>query len=316
MGTPRPGMRERVEVEWRRRVHPSQGASVRRLALAAAAVVAIIGIAVVGAGSRRDAVVLPSGVAAPSGAPAAVLPTSIPTVAGDGDIRAVTSRARVGYSSADCAIIVLSDCVSDVIVADGSVWATTRDGVLRLDPATDTVIAEVPVGSYPHRLWFADGSVWTTVQDPGALVRIDATTNTVAETIDTGGSPVGVVDAVGSIWVVDQTGDRVLRIDPGTDGGGQPVAGKRVQATIPLDVHPWGITAMDGSIWVTDRHARTLLRIDPATDTVADTIDITAGDPADSDAIADVGAGFGSDLGHRRLVGEVVRPIDRPGRSS
>ncbi len=50
---------------------------------------------------------------------------------------------------------------------------------------------------------------------------------------------------------------------------------------------------MNGSIWVTDRHARTLLRIDPASNTVVETIDITAGDPADSDATADVGAGFG-----------------------
>ncbi len=214
-------MRERVEVEWRRRIHRGPVASVRRVAFAAAAVVAIIGVAVVGAGSRHDAVVLPSGVALPSGAPAVVVPTSIPMVAAVGDVRALTGRARVGRSSADCALIVLSDCVSSVTVADGSVWATTRDGVMRLDPATDAVITEIQVGSYPHRLWFADGSIWTTVQDPGALVRIDPTTNTVAEKVDIGGSPVGIVDAAGSLWVVDQTGDRVMRIDPQTDGGGQ-----------------------------------------------------------------------------------------------
>jgi len=207
---------------------------------------------------------------------------------GVGDIRAFVGLADPATARFDanhhCSVVAASDCAGDAALADGSIWLTSKDGILRFDLATSAIVARITVGTSPHRIWFAAGSVWTSVQNPGAVVRIDPTTNTVTATIPVGGSPVGIVDTAGSIWIADQTLDRILRLDPSTNA---------VIATIPLAIHPWGITAAGGMLWVGDSRANVLLRIDPASNTVAETIDVSAGLLGDSTEPADIVAGLG-----------------------
>jgi virginiamycin B lyase len=47
-----------------------------------------------------------------------------------------------------------------VVAAFGSIWATGQEGVVRIDPATNTVTATVKVGSGPFVITEIAGEAW------------------------------------------------------------------------------------------------------------------------------------------------------------
>jgi streptogramin lyase len=245
--------------------------------LAITGAVAIIAVTTIAVGLPRLAVYLGQIGTTPTRAPG---PTSEA-----GQVQTFTGLAgahSITATSSHCLVLPASDCVTDVQTALGSVWITTSDSILRFDPISETVVANIPVGSFPHRIWYAAASLWTTVVNPGALVRVDPGTNTVITSIPIGGSPAGLVDGGDSIWVVDAQGDRVVRVDPSTN---------TVIGETPLAFHPWGITATDGAIWVADTGAGRIVRIDPGSGAVAATIQIPGAETDASDA--DLAGGFG-----------------------
>jgi streptogramin lyase len=136
--------------------------------------------------------------------------------------------------------------VSSVLVAEGSVWATVSgtEGeapeLLRIDPATNNVVARIPVSTVPgwevsgDGIAFGAGAVWLTgrsYQDETAiLVRVDPSTERVTANIELDGMDGGDV-AVGEtgVWVSvfgDDGSVRVVRVDEATNS---------IRATIPID---------------------------------------------------------------------------------
>ena len=68
-------------------------------------------------------------------------------------------------------------------VGDGAVWAAERfaNRVARIDPSTDRVITEIPVGDVAERDWRVTGdSLWVANSGDGTLSEIDTRTNRVA----------------------------------------------------------------------------------------------------------------------------------------
>ncbi len=184
-----------------------------------------------------------------------------------------------------------------VTYGEGSIWVavSANDGsfggwILRIDPATNKIIARIPVDAVPGwevgegGLTVGDGSVWVTgaVNAPGGLgspghgsdavvIRIDPGTNRVVDTISLGGVfGLDVAIDKNGVWVLiddDSNRPEVMRIDPSTDA---------VVATIPLGYHnSHFIFAVGGSI-LADGHVTNgvdvensvLSRIDPATNRV------------------------------------------------
>jgi Tol biopolymer transport system component len=135
--------------------------------------------------------------------------------------------------------------VRSVVYGEGSVWvaASNSDGtssgrIVRIDPETHEVQAEIPVEVIPTwevgggAMVVSEGSLWVTGDIEGAgvdgisdaaVIRIDATTNEVAQTFTFGGE-VGADLAFmdGDLWVLifgDETVDHtmeVVRVDPET----------------------------------------------------------------------------------------------------
>lgn len=185
---------------------------------------------------------------------------------------------------------------------NGAVWvsepipgtdSTSPTGALvRIDPATNSVVATIAVGRSPEGMAFTPGAVWTanhrSDQSHGAapphtfsVSKVDVAANqevkrVVVETrADTGNpdenfccGPQGATDGAGSVWVADTTPGQgfVSRIDPST---GAVVA----KMTNP-GVDACGQMAADAtSVWLTQSCNGTgLWRIDPATNTVAATV--------------------------------------------
>ena len=157
--------------------------------------------------------------------------------------------------------------------AFGSLWVLAVDGpimndgtepaVHRIDPATNSVIASIPlpgrlcqgIGASPEALWACG---------PDGLLRIDPATNTVAATValDAALGVTRIAYGAGSVWAFATATvgpDRIVRVDPATNA---------VTATIDVGAVAGTIAFGFGALWVSIPADDTLLRIDPETNEV------------------------------------------------
>ena len=143
-----------------------------------------------------------------------------------------------------------------VAVTGGSVWVANRgdDTVLRIDAATGTVKASIPVGDQPALLSAGGGSVWVANLGDNTLMRIDAATGGVR------GAPISLgkeIDDLAvserAVWVAAADGT-VSRLDPVSgEVVGSPLAPARAPLSLAVD---------GGTLWVGSIADRTLNRIE------------------------------------------------------
>jgi YVTN family beta-propeller protein len=221
-----------------------------------------------------------------------------------------------------------------VAAGDGSVWVAGTMTISRINEATHTVVATIPMPRGALGVAVGDGAVWVTAA--GSVSRIDPRTNRVVTTIPVGAGTAAVVAGPGALWVANSSDGTVSRIDPRTN---------RVVATIEVTPPGTGpgrqwlgpMAQVDGAVWVASNcetcpgHS-TLSRIDPRTDTVVARVDLgfaVADPPADHGlgyvtAMAS-GAGalwvtqfqvsLGTTGGHTPIAGRVVRVDPLTGRA-
>jgi YVTN family beta-propeller protein len=147
----------------------------------------------------------------------------------------------------------------------GGLWVAGSDEVTRIDPATDTVAAKIPVGatgSGPAAVAVGAGAVWAPVAVPGALWGIDPEHNKVVARIPLGGPLAGSISVSATrdtVWVAcgaevgagsPASGGRLLRIDPRR---------KRVVAEIALPAAPVAIAADPSAAWVATARGQVLM---------------------------------------------------------
>jgi streptogramin lyase len=160
-----------------------------------------------------------------------------------------------------------------VAVGEGAAWVV-RDGrrVLRIDPATATVVARIGAGDdigsdRPCDIAVGAGAVWVTTQS-GAVARINPATNRVARLIPVEDAACVAVGS-GGVWVTSPTRSVVTRLDPLTN---ETVS----EIFVPS---PSGITTGFGAVWVaspesSDGSGGSVSRIDRRTNEVVDEIAI------------------------------------------
>jgi streptogramin lyase len=88
------------------------------------------------------------------------------------------------------------------------------ESVAIIDPGTDAIVGEVPVGGKPAGPAVGEGSVWVGNRDDDTLLRIDPRSLDV-RTIGLGVAPTDVEVGAGSVWVLSDWA--VLRVDPATN---------------------------------------------------------------------------------------------------
>jgi virginiamycin B lyase len=176
----------------------------------------------------------------------------------------------------------------------GALWVAGSDQVTRVDPATDSVAATVPVaatGAGPAGVAVGAGAVWVPVAVPGALWGIDPATDKVTSKIPLGqplGGSISVTAAGDTVWVaccgrsgsgVSAPSGRLLRVDTRRE---------RVVAEIALSASPVAIAADASAAWVATSGGQVLM-VNPRRNRVAATIH--AGGPLAFDRSIAVGAG-------------------------
>jgi hypothetical protein len=206
--------------------------------------------------------------------------------------------------------------LAEVTAGPSGVWVLNRrygrpDDLVRVDPATDVVLARLEVGGVVSHLAVGeDGGVWlyctAMTLNRAELVRVDPSTNRVAATIALPPGPPGIptgastlLVAGGSVWLADQH-NRLFQVDPTsrrvrevTDGG----------HALAID----HLAFADGWVWGT--RGLLLYRIDPRTGTVTMTVnnpDLHNAMPADGLA-AGAGQLWLYDLGG---AGEQLHKLD------
>jgi len=136
--------------------------------------------------------------------------------------------------------------------------ALIGDSVVAIDPRTDAVIGETPVGAAPMAIAVGEGSAWAAMPNH-TLVRIDARTRRVRARIPLPAKPLDVVASNGDVWVLSFDTDAVFRVDPRTrEVVTIPLRGTRLSGEGQLLVR-------GGMVWVV--HGRIVSRVEPATNT-------------------------------------------------
>jgi YVTN family beta-propeller protein len=196
----------------------------------------------------------------------------------------VTPRSAAGTVSAT---IPFGSELRAIASGEGAVWvASVEDGtIMRIDPATNEVVATIPVsagGDGPWDVVAGEGGVWVTVgkqAHPSQVLRIDPATNEVDAHIDVDDAGV-LATGLGAVWVGQfSQGDRgqLLRIDPTTN---------RVAATIPVGPEPQDVAVGGGAVWVLDDLTYEIVQVDPTTNAPTTVFDGTAGASAGAAGVA------------------------------
>jgi hypothetical protein len=197
----------------------------------------------------------------------------------------VTSHAglyRIDLPTGTAALVLANDYLFKLTSGHGSIWISTgQDGrVLRVDPGSNAVTAEVDLGGGPvTELAISPDAVWASAI--GDLVRIDPATNEVVDRVRSPGTFGDVAFGEGSLWAISGAGDdgAVWRIDAETGD---------VRQRVPLaNPNFWNeIEAGEGAVWVSSspiEHREGIplahvFRIEPSTGSI--TADVALGDGA------------------------------------
>jgi streptogramin lyase len=153
---------------------------------------------------------------------------------------------------------------------DEAIWACGANGVLRVDPASNEVVAEIElkVARVFSYLPSADGAVWALAGEQtlaNELVRIDPADNSVARSYPLDFDAEGMSYGEGALWLTDTSGGSLWRFDPVTE--------ELTQHTTGL-AEPGSSAVGGGSVWLAVNAGEegrqtgvdsTLVRIDPTT---------------------------------------------------
>ncbi len=187
------------------------------------------------------------------------------------------------------------ELATEVAVADGVVWAGVTEGrqdsgaVLRIDPATNEVVARVPLSGQAWYMAAGAGGVWVAVGYEPVVHRIDPGTNEMSASIPVPGDGIGAIAAgPEGVWVEtyedrsdlgEQNPTTLVRIDPVTN---------EVAATVPLGDLAGGyddeIALGQGGVWLvgvkltgpSEERGGSLVRIDLETNRIAAVIPVRA----------------------------------------
>lgn len=161
--------------------------------------------------------------------------------------------------------------VWSITAGEGAVWTVALGGnvVYRIDPTTNRVSAEIPVGAAVPYLWAGAGAVWAVDDSGRSLIRIDPFTNQVVTRVPTGDGPAGFVTNGSAAWVLNHRENSLDEIDPATNGVTRLANGLAPVNTAAVE----RIALFAGSLWVTGRGVD-LLRLSPSTGQVLGRTDI------------------------------------------
>jgi virginiamycin B lyase len=212
---------------------------------------------------------------------------------------ATTTASTPGSSTARPPAAVVATIAVDagptqVTVAGGAVWVGGWDSgrLVRVDPATNRVVARIPVGrpqQSPIAIAATPQAVWVVDFGDARVLRVDLASNRVVARIPVRGGAGGIAAGAGGVWVTsgeggDQQHGWVQRIDPSRN---------RIVATTAVPGGGlWDVVTVGSWVWVGSEGGG-LWRIDAHTTRVI-TIRRPGGPEAGAGGVGHLAAGAGA----------------------
>lgn len=171
--------------------------------------------------------------------------------------------ARVNLKTNEVTVVAkgLSPAMVGPVTGISSIWIVSDDkGTLRrIDPESNAVVADVPLGARALAIAFGQGALWIATEK-NELLKVSPYTIVTSEIISVGKSPRSIAIGEGAVWTLNAGDGSVSRVDTKTN---------KVANTIKLGAPLAGgqIAAGEGSIWVS-APGMPLTRIDPRTNHV------------------------------------------------
>ena len=147
-----------------------------------------------------------------------------------------------------------------LVAAAGSIWTDVPDmsSVVRIDTATDKIVATIPVRAACAMMTATDDVVWVAGGGgdgcAGVIIKIDPTTNSVVKTISLAGDTGALAIGSGSLWYGSA---------PGVLGKVDSAAGTSAGQMV-LPGTPFGQALGFGYLWITDKDGGQLYKIQPS----------------------------------------------------
>ena len=211
--------------------------------------------------------------------------------------------------------------------AGGGPTATpTGDSLQGIDPATNRLVASVPLPGPVGSLAAAGGTVWTIAPERRGFLRIDAAAGRTLGVGSTLGDPASIAAGLGSVWIANRSGPTarsgtLLRIDPVAPERGTVVS-LPVEPLVPAEDSMGDVAVSElpesRGIWVASPAGLVVQRVSPS-GSVAATIR-TGGAPPRLLAVAPgavwavrPGSLVGLDPARNRLTHTVRLPFEPSG---
>ncbi len=180
--------------------------------------------------------------------------------AGDGEIDPFDTDPDSGLPGLGGGLQFSPDSIA---VDAGSVWVSDVNCgvVVKIDKATEEVVASIDLGSASAGVAVADGSVWVGTRGEGRLVRLNPDELLVEDVVTIDGYALGLASTGDEVWATDPFAALVYRVDAQTNA---------LLDTVEVGQDAHHIAILDGSAWITNTSDGSVSRVDLTTDVVTE----------------------------------------------
>jgi class 3 adenylate cyclase/DNA-binding beta-propeller fold protein YncE len=177
-------------------------------------------------------------------------------------------RSRLLLAGGAAALLLVTGAaVALVARGDGRITiGPTSVGVI--DPSTDRVVDEIPLGTEASLIAAGEGFVWLADPDTSTLFKIDPETRAIVRRTGIGaeGVPTGIAVGEGSVWLAVNRGRTLVVLELGPE-----LANLRRQVVIGRSLRSLSasesavLTVGEGAVWALEVGQGEVSRIDPGT---------------------------------------------------
>ncbi len=146
------------------------------------------------------------------------------------------------------------------------------NSLAEIDPETNRITAQIPVGARPASVVFADGALWLANLDDETVMRIDPKARRIVRTIPIPVPPNALAVGSGAVWTIGGARGAVLRIDPVFKDVGDAIETVKVGTQLGGSRTAGAVAASSDAVWAVSGGALSsprLSRIDPLKKRVA-----------------------------------------------
>jgi YVTN family beta-propeller protein len=124
----------------------------------------------------------------------------------------------------------------------------SADSVGRIDPRTNRLVAEIPVGARPSGIASGNGALWVANLDDGTVSRVDPEQHRAVHLVTIGTAPTAVAAGEGAVWAIGSDGV-LRRIDPTFNAVSRRVVIYKPGNLLTSGSTAAGVAVGYGSVW-------------------------------------------------------------------